>query len=622
MTRLVCLLLSAVFASAASGPNLTVRVSSEAAPPGGYAQFKIGLTAPALVSSATIAMDFDPAILGPIASAAAFSATGDQIGYVNVQGMHLDAYVTSSAGALGQLPGLPVFVVTIPILVTAKVGATSSITFTASNWLDPQNNVYNVSVNQGTLTVGGSLSLQSVSPSGGLLPSGTVVTVNGTGFDSSTTVAIDGVVIASTQLITPQQINVTLGGATEMSAKHVHVSTPSGASVDYFASLWAPPAGGYLSALILPSLPSPSYTAVQWGFPVSTGLVQDYSCLQNPTAAAVTATYYFVDTRSQVTAQTIVIPPFGLYVANNLKFVAGLGSLRMTVSAPIRMAEYRIQIDGIPGPSFITVYPPTPMTNLDVFGVQSMPASSWTWQLGTPAPQPQKTSVFSGSPFTVSLAGGAEAWLKVTPTSGNSGSTQLTLTPVVSSLGAGIYTGTVTVTPILPPDLAQFGPGSQSFNVTLNANAQPTLLPADVPTFSMVLEGSTPAPVTVPIATNGPSAAFTTTLTPQSGGNWLAVTPSSGTTPASLTLTANPAGLAAGLYTTKLSIQGPINTVDLNIAFSIKDAAPGMLLVAPMSLSFLLHPGQADPAQAQTIAIRTPTPSVRVSSAHNPAEIG
>src|SRR5580698_454732 len=60
--------------------SITAQVSSETAPPGGFAQFKITLTAPALVSQASISMSFDPTIFGPIAGIAAFSATGDQTG--------------------------------------------------------------------------------------------------------------------------------------------------------------------------------------------------------------------------------------------------------------------------------------------------------------------------------------------------------------------------------------------------------------------------------------------------------------------------------------------------------------------------------------------------------------
>src|SRR5579862_2712876 len=68
------LLLFALLANVlwAANPSITLQVSSETAPPGGYAQFKISLTSPALVSSAGLAMKLDPTIFGPVASVAAF----------------------------------------------------------------------------------------------------------------------------------------------------------------------------------------------------------------------------------------------------------------------------------------------------------------------------------------------------------------------------------------------------------------------------------------------------------------------------------------------------------------------------------------------------------------------
>ncbi len=56
--------------------------------------------------------------------------------------------------------------------------------------------------------------MQSVTSGGGLLPAGTVVEIDGTGFDASTGVAIDGVSLASVQYVSRQVVKVTLGGAT------------------------------------------------------------------------------------------------------------------------------------------------------------------------------------------------------------------------------------------------------------------------------------------------------------------------------------------------------------------------------------------------------------------------
>jgi hypothetical protein len=210
--QLVLLALSGNILGAAN-PSINVQVSSETAPPGGTAQFKIFVTPPALVSTASISMTFDPTIFGPILNVAALSATGDQAGYASLNGQQLTASFNSSSASLGQLPDLPILVVTVPVLATAKSAATSSITVdpTESPWQDQRGNTYAVNINPGTFTVGRTLSIQSVTPGGGLLPSATVVTINGTGFDATTTVAIDGVNLGATQWISAQHFNVTRG---------------------------------------------------------------------------------------------------------------------------------------------------------------------------------------------------------------------------------------------------------------------------------------------------------------------------------------------------------------------------------------------------------------------------
>jgi uncharacterized protein (TIGR03437 family) len=563
----------------AANPGITVQVSSETAPSGGYAQFKVSLTAPALVSTAAVSMTFDAAIFGPIVSAAAFSATGDQMGYASVKGQQVTAYFTSSSASIGQLP---VFVVTVPVLATAKAAATSPITLdpTLAPWKDQYGNAYTVNVTPGTFTVGGTLSVESVTPGGGLLPSGTVVTIDGSGFDANTTVTIDGVSLASTQLAGNTQLNVTLGGATEMTGKQVHVSNTSGASVGYFSAL----ATGYL---ILPALPSPQYTAVNWAFPNSTRLEQDFSCLQNPNPFSVTASYFFTGSNLAVTAYPpVIIPPYGLYIADNMTYAAtGLGTIFMTVSAPIRMADVRISISSGNTPNAVDVTLPQQATR----NPGTVPAGSnvsFNWQIGTPAPRSQDLNMSSGFPFTVSISGGASEWLQITPTSAGSGPATLTLTPLVSNLGAGTYTGTVTLTENLPPVLAPLGPNSSSFSVALIVSAQATITSISAgDAFSITAGGPAPPPSLVTIRTNGAAAAFTASVT---GGNWLSVTPASGTTPGPITLTVNPAGLAPGTYFCHLLIQGPINTLDEPVQLDILGTAPPVpeqLTVTPSSLT-------------------------------------
>ena len=70
-----------------------------------------------------------------------------------------------------------------------------------------------------------------------MLPAGTALQIAGSGFDASTTVAIDGVAVSCVDFVNAIQLNVTLGGATEMAGKHIRVTNSAGAQIDYYAAL-------------------------------------------------------------------------------------------------------------------------------------------------------------------------------------------------------------------------------------------------------------------------------------------------------------------------------------------------------------------------------------------------
>jgi hypothetical protein len=606
--QVVFLALLSNIASAAN-PTITLQVSSETAPAGGYAQFKFYLTEPARISSAGISIQFDPSIFGSPSSIAAFSATGDQIGWASTYTPQIGVYAFSQSASLGQLPDLPIFVVTVPVLATAKPGASSSITgdSTEPTWQDQQGNTYTVNVNPGTFTVGGALSVQNVIPGAGLVATGRFISIQGTGFDATTTVAIDGVSVASTHLVGTQQIDVTLGGATEMNGKHVHIGEPAGEQVDFFASAQidysaAAPGTAKGFSVILP-LSYPLMTSADWQIDPS----GDYwtSCLQNPNNSPVTANFYIIGPGEQFTIQSVIIPPYGEYVTSSV----GFGGNYMTVSAPIRLAELYTNFES----ESSSLFPAAPLTSLGELGVQfSSPPGPvvFNWQLGTPAPQPLRLGVLSDFPISVSISAGAQSFLQVTPLNGPFGAS-LAVTPLVSNLSVGTYAGTVTITPQLPPDLMPFGPGSVSFGVTLDVTAQPLLSSGSTLSFSALAGGPASATQTFSATSNGTPAPFTATVFPNSG-NWLSVTPASASTPATLTVSVNPGSLAAGLYQSGFTLQGPINSVNIPVTLTLtQTGAAGVLNVAPASLSFLLPPNQVSPEQ--TINIRTLSPVLGTS---------
>ncbi len=233
----VILSLSGGVGAAPAPPTARVFVDSETAPAGGTVQLKFFFSQPSLISSGELAMDLDPTVFGSVTAVSAFSANGDAAGVAQIQGLHVDVHFTSANGGIGRLAQVPLVVVMATVLPNATAGKTATVTAdpSGSPWLDLLGEAYSVSVAPGTVTVGGALSISSITPGGGVLASGTAIAIQGTGFSSGTTAEIDGAAVASVQVTTAQAMSLILGGPTELTGKRISVTNPDGSEVDTFA---------------------------------------------------------------------------------------------------------------------------------------------------------------------------------------------------------------------------------------------------------------------------------------------------------------------------------------------------------------------------------------------------
>jgi uncharacterized protein (TIGR03437 family) len=273
-------------------PTLQLRVSSEQVTAGGMAQVKVFLATPAAIASGNLAFQLDQNVFGDVAAATVFSAMGDAyggVGTLNVTPGYFTVAFTSPSGGVGRLPGLPIFEFTVPV----KSGsATVTPVISVSSLKDLLGRSYGLTVVPGTVTVSGSLAVQIVTPGGGIVPAGSVVSVRGVGFTPATSVAIDQVRIASVNFVNAQQIDVTLGAATEMTGKHVLVTNPDRTQVDYWAWLHNLPEGLGRYAGQHPILGLATMSSAMWSLS-SQATVPGHAyglALQNPNPAPVDAT--------------------------------------------------------------------------------------------------------------------------------------------------------------------------------------------------------------------------------------------------------------------------------------------------------------------------------------------
>jgi len=569
-------------AAAPSPPTAQVFVDSETAPPGATVQLKFFLSQPSLIASGELALDLDPAVFSSVTAVSAFSANGDAAGVAQIQGLHVDVRFASANGGIGRLAQVPLAVITATILPNTATGKTASITAdpSGSRWLDLLGNVYSVSVIPGTVTVGGTLSITSITPGGGILPSGTAIAIQGTGFSSGATAEIDGATVASVQVTGPQTMSLILGGPTELTGKRISITNPDASEVDAFA--FVPAAAVSLPGTgtpTVPILPTETYTAAQI-------LGAAFISIQNPTAAAVQVVLDKIDTLGEFDGeQPFTVPAGGSLLIPSPATDLRSGSALVIASAPVQI----IQVNQVGNQLAASAPNPIVVGPLEVGATtpDSLNSLSWVWQAGSTVPQTKTIAITlpgtqPSTDYSVSMttsSGGT--WLSVAP-SGTShcalsvapnpcATLQASVNP--SSLPPGIYQGAVTITPLatFSRPLAEPAVIPVSLTITTAPLPQTLITPRFPPNDNFV---SLPAGFfTGPVST---------TIVTDSGGNWLSASLGGlGAlgAPTSIIVTANTTGLAAGSYSGDVVVTGSGNTVVIPVLVSV----PGASLVFSVS---------------------------------------
>jgi uncharacterized protein (TIGR03437 family) len=100
-----------------------------------------------------------------------------------------------------------------------------------------------------------------------------------------------------------------------------------------------------------------------------------------------------------------------------------------------------------------------------------------------------------------------------------------------------------------------------------------TVNPASL-SFAYSTGGTVPASQPVSISSTGAALSFTAAVTTSSGGNWLSVSPASGSTPTILTVSVNTAGLGAGTYQGQVTLT-PAGSGDSPLVYNVSLTVSG-----------------------------------------------
>jgi uncharacterized protein (TIGR03437 family) len=208
-------------------------------------------------------------------------------------------------------------------------------------------------------------------------------------------------------------------------------------------------------------------------------------------------------------------------------------------------------------------------------------ALSFTYTVGGGAPLSQTlqvTSASGSSPVSFTISSNA-TWLSAGVTNGTSLNTPVTftvaiVTPITLAPSSTPYSANITITPN--------GGTVVTVPVTLTVQAAATVTATATPlSFTFQAGGTDPSPQTVSVSGGGQSLGFTAQVT--AGGNWLSVSPPSGTTPttgtATLTVTATPleANLGVGTYLGTLLVSGTgtgAGSTSINVTLTVTAPLP------------------------------------------------
>lgn len=115
---------------------------------------------------------------------------------------------------------------------------------------------------------------------------------------------------------------------------------------------------------------------------------------------------------------------------------------------------------------------------------------------------------------------------------------------------------------------------------------------------------SAPASQTLRLVSNVPNVLFNATVTTESGGSWLSVSPSNGALTRTVDVTANPQNLDPGTYRGVVTLSAPLAVppaISIQVEFQVGPVLPVKIVAQPAALTFSFTQGGAAASQALTL---------------------
>ena len=312
------LLIAPAAFAAGTFAGVSLSVANQTVPPGGLLQMQVFITEPKPILQGSQKMGFSAKAFLPTAApisrvrdGALFSPAGDADGVAVFGPGSIQVSFSSPLTSFGMDIDTPVMAFALPVSKQAVNGQLTTLSLDSSiaQWLDPTGQPYPLELKSGTLTVGNTTSVSNVSPGTGLLPAGTVISIQGIGFQPTSKVDINEALIGGTTFVSSTLLQVTLQADFAIEGARVRVITGS-ETVEYYPYQRTKLVGVSTHALVASSYPLFSHTTWTTAYlhPVLEGSVFTGLALQNlnPTAANITL-QLFSSTGSLLATRTITL---------------------------------------------------------------------------------------------------------------------------------------------------------------------------------------------------------------------------------------------------------------------------------------------------------------------------
>lgn len=321
-----------------------IRSLSEIIPAGGTVQIKQLFTQPRPITSGGSKLFTNDMTVDGISLV---SPLGDAAGVGVISNGTLAISVISPSSDFGMNLDYPFMTITMDIPASISPTFSCSLGLLDPTFMSPTGPLTLADPKPGTLTIGGSISVRGVFPGGGTWPAGTVIRVEGKGFQAGTKVTAK-MRISNPVIVSPTVLTFMLQETATLDSQPITVTNPDKSVVTFYSYLRGAPVRPASRALLQHA--EPVFQALTHGsatvgpLPAPTQGQFTALAVQNPTQGPVVVTFYLQSTA----ATTTILLPSGGRIMDELSALLGGASLNAGDVVTVT-ATSGVQILGLTG---------------------------------------------------------------------------------------------------------------------------------------------------------------------------------------------------------------------------------------------------------------------------------